>query len=156
MDTKKLVVGYGVSEPGRRELQDSGAAIREYRSRHGYTQSQLGDAVGLGKAQISRIEGRDNLTVGTVSRLLGAMGAKAYIQIEEPKEDIDAFVTEAVEVIAAFAGIHNLTLNRAYSYLETFGGLAFLREFFAIEQSYTLDETVEHLSLICRQKGGAL
>lgn len=54
-----------------------GEAIRETRKRQNLTQKQLGERVGVGEAQISKIESGKSITYATIVRVFQAMGAKS-------------------------------------------------------------------------------
>lgn len=54
-----------------------GEAIRQARKEKNLTQTQLGDLMGVQRAQVSRIEKGHNLTVGTIVRAFKAMGVPA-------------------------------------------------------------------------------
>ena len=58
-----------------------GEAIKEARRNKKLTQEQLGNLVGVGKAQISKIENGKNLSLNTISRVLHAMGLQAHLSI---------------------------------------------------------------------------
>lgn len=58
-----------------------GEAIKEARRKKKLTQEQLGDMVGVKKAQISKIENGRNLTLSTISKVLHAMGLQAHLSI---------------------------------------------------------------------------
>lgn len=58
-----------------------GAAIRETRKQQNLTQEQLGQMVGVQKAQISRIENGKNLTFATVLKLFKAMNISVNLDI---------------------------------------------------------------------------
>lgn len=58
-----------------------GEAIKEARRKKKLTQEQLGDMVGVKKAQISKIENGCNLTLSTISKVLHAMGLQAHLSI---------------------------------------------------------------------------
>lgn len=54
-----------------------GKAIKEARLAQNLTQQQLGDRIGVQKAQISRLEkGKNVITLPTISRIFKALGAK--------------------------------------------------------------------------------
>lgn len=55
------------------ELFRVGEAIRQARQSKNLTQEQLGSMIGVKKAQISRIENGNNLTLNTISRIFRAM-----------------------------------------------------------------------------------
>ena len=54
-----------------------GSAIKETRKRQKLTQKQLGERVGVGEAQISKIESGKSITYATIVKVFQAMGAKS-------------------------------------------------------------------------------
>ena len=58
-----------------------GEAIRQARKARNLTQEELGDMVGVKKAQISKIENGNNVTFQTVSKLFRAMNIKAMLDL---------------------------------------------------------------------------
>lgn len=56
-----------------------GEAIRETRKRQNMTQKQLGELVGVGEAQISKIESGKSITYATIVKVFQAMGAHSAI-----------------------------------------------------------------------------
>lgn len=54
-----------------------GEAIKQARKEKNLTQEQLGELMGVKRAQISRIENGHNLTIGTIVRAFRAMGMPA-------------------------------------------------------------------------------
>lgn len=52
-----------------------GEAVREARKKQNLTQKQLGERVGVGEAQISKIENGKASTLGTINRVFRALGA---------------------------------------------------------------------------------
>ena len=63
------------------ELMLVGEAIRKARIAQSLSQEQLGEMVGVQKAQISRLENGKNLTISTISRLFRAMNQKVSLEI---------------------------------------------------------------------------
>ena len=63
------------------ELMLVGEAIRKARIAQSLSQEQLGELVGVQKAQISRLENGKNLTISTISRLFRAMNQKVTLEI---------------------------------------------------------------------------
>lgn len=60
-----------------------GAKIKILRKQKGLTQTQLGELVGVQKAQISKIEkSTANVKISTVYKVLSALGAKLTWEIE--------------------------------------------------------------------------
>lgn len=58
-----------------------GEAIRQARQSRNLTQEQLGELVGVKKAQISKIENGSNVTFSTISRLFNAMNIRAMLDL---------------------------------------------------------------------------
>lgn len=58
-----------------------GEAIRKARQERHLTQEELGERIGVKKAQISRIEKGRNLTIGTLSRVFKALGIPASLDV---------------------------------------------------------------------------
>lgn len=65
------------------KLYAIGAAIRETRKQQNLTQEELGQMVGVQKAQISRIENGKNLTFATVLKLFKAMNISVNLDIDK-------------------------------------------------------------------------
>jgi HTH-type transcriptional regulator/antitoxin HipB len=62
-----------------------GKAIKESRKERNLTQKQLGELVGVHKAQISRLESNaSNVTMDTLMKVFSALKAKVKLQIELP------------------------------------------------------------------------
>lgn len=58
-----------------------GEAIKQARQSKNLTQEELGNLIGVQRAQISRIENGKNLTFSTISRVFKAMGISAKLEI---------------------------------------------------------------------------
>lgn len=58
-----------------------GEAIRKARQSKNLTQEELGNLIGVQRAQISRIENGKNLTLSTLSKVFKAMGISAKLEI---------------------------------------------------------------------------
>jgi HTH-type transcriptional regulator/antitoxin HipB len=60
-----------------------GKAIKQVRQKRNLTQEQLGDLVGVQKAQISKIENSvKNARIDTILKVFEAMGAKVNFKVE--------------------------------------------------------------------------
>lgn len=67
-----------------------GKAIKESRQKRNLTQEQLGQLVGVQKAQISRLESNaSNVTIDTLMKVFSALKAKVKIQVELPNAKFD-------------------------------------------------------------------
>lgn len=58
-----------------------GEAIKQARESKNITQEQLGEMIGVKKAQISRIEKGSNLTIQTIRKVFRAMGMNINLEI---------------------------------------------------------------------------
>lgn len=58
--------------------------------------------------------------------------------------------------IGMFANRFNISNQEAYRYLNKFGGLSFLYEFYDVEHTFSIDETVDDITMIAQRNGGAL
>lgn len=58
--------------------------------------------------------------------------------------------------ISEFAKQHNIAIHQAYQYLHDFKGLKFLDEQYEIEHTFSIDDAVADLTLICNRNGGNL
>ena len=66
-----------------------GNAIREARRHHNLTQDQLGEIVGVQKAQISKLENNfTNARFDTVIKVFNALNAKVNFKVELPKRKL--------------------------------------------------------------------
>jgi len=62
-----------------------GQAIKQTRKERKLTQEELGNLIGVQKAQISRIENNtSNVTMDTLMRVFNALQAKVIFQVELP------------------------------------------------------------------------
>lgn len=59
-----------------------GEAIKQARESKNLTQEQLGEMIGVQRAQISKIEKGNNLTISTISRVFKAMGISANLELD--------------------------------------------------------------------------
>jgi len=85
----KLIGKVGTPERNRFEYELQmdliGKAIKQTRQERNLTQEELGELIGVQKAQISRLENNaSNVTVDTLLRVFSALKAKVKLQIELP------------------------------------------------------------------------
>lgn len=71
---------------------------------------------------------------------------------ELQKDMIDYFVI----CINEFAEHHMMSVRDASVYLYRYKGLDYLEEFYDVEHTFSFDDTVDHLTLICKKNGGAV
>lgn len=63
------------------ELFKVGQAIKEIREKRNLTQEDLGNLIGVKKAQISRIENGKNLTIATILKVFKALNIDAKLSL---------------------------------------------------------------------------
>lgn len=90
-------------------LENIGLMIRNERLRKGLTQEELGERVGVGKAQISKIERGKGLTIKTVTKVLDALGMSASVVLKGEQEIDKNVIAYIVAAISEFAEIHHLS-----------------------------------------------
>ena len=74
----------------RDKIENIGLMIRNERLRKGLTQEELGERVGVGKAQISKIESGKGLTIKTVTKVLDALGMSVSVVLQNAQA-VDRF-----------------------------------------------------------------
>lgn len=67
-------------------LENIGSIIRNERIRKRLTQEELGERLGVGKAQISKIESGKGLTIKTVTKVLDALGISASVVLKTSRK----------------------------------------------------------------------
>lgn len=74
---------YGRAYHRGKNSADAPVHGRAYHREKNLTQEQLGELMGVQRAQVSRIENGHNLTVGTIIRAFKAMGVHAAFSFGE-------------------------------------------------------------------------
>lgn len=138
------------------ENKSLGMIIHEERKKKGLTQAQLGKLIGLKESRVSKIEHGAPITPEVASFILGKMGSAIQISVvgddNYNKENSD-FV---VSVINKFADEKKVPISQAYSYIVTFKGMDFLRQYQDIEKTLSNHEIVSDVSRVCANNGGRL
>ena len=127
-------------------LENIGLMIRNERLRKGLTQEELGERVGVGKVQISKIERGKGLTIKTVTKVV----LKGEQEIDK---NVIAYIVAA---ISEFAEIHHLSVREASNYLIRFKGIDFLTEHYDAEHLLSFDDSVQDLTQVCLNNGGGI
>jgi transcriptional regulator with XRE-family HTH domain len=135
-------------------IDNIGAMIRDERLRRGMTQEELGELVGVGKAQISKIESGKGLTIKTVTKVLGALGLSASVSLKSEQRIGRRVVGYIVAAINEFAAAHRMTMREAGNYLLRYKGIDFLAEHYEAEHLLSLDDSVQDLTRVCINNGG--
>ena len=59
-------------------------------------------------------------------------------------------------VIRTFGNRFNLTVQQSFRYLYNFKGIRFLLEYYDVEHTLSIDDTVDDLIKVCQKNGGEL
>lgn len=137
-------------------IENIGLMIRDERLRKGLTQEELGERVGVGKAQISKIESGKGLTIKTVTKVLDTLGMSASVFLKSAQaidKDVIAYIIAA---ISEFAKTHHISVREANNYLIRFKGIDFLTEHYDAEHLLSFDDSVQDLTQVCLNNGGGI
>lgn len=137
-------------------LENIGLMIRNERLRKGLTQEELGERVGVGKAQISKIESGKGLTIKTVTKVLDALRISASVVLKDEPEIDKNVIAYIVAAISEFAKSHHLSVREASNYLIRFKGIDFLTEHYYAEHLLSFDDSVQDLTQVCLNNGGGI
>jgi len=133
-----------------------GTLIRDERKKHGLTQGQLGQLIGLQASRVSKIEKGAPITPEVASFILGKMGSKLQISLVDDNHYDEQVSTFLLSAVRAFANAKQLTLPKSFAYLTTFKGMDFLMQHQDIEQTLGYNEICADLSRVCANNGGLL
>lgn len=137
-------------------IENIGLMIRDERLRKGLTQEELGERVGVGKAQISKIESGKGLTIKTVTKVLDALGMSASVILQNTQTIDKNVIAYVVTAISEFAKTHHISVREANNYLIRFKGLDFLTEHYDAEHLFSFEDSVQDLTQVCLNNGGGI
>lgn len=137
-------------------IENIGLMIRDERLRKGLTQEELGERVGVGKAQISKIESGKGLTIKTVTKVLDALGMSASVILQNTQTIDKNVIAYVVAAISEFAKTHHISVREANNYLIRFKGLDFLTEHYNAEHLLSFEDSVQDLTQVCLNNGGGI
>ena len=137
-------------------IENIGLMIRNERLRKGLTQEELGERVGVGKAQISKIESGKGLTIKTVTKVLDALGMSAAVVLQKTQTIDKNVIAYVVAAISEFAKTHHISVREANNYLIRFKGLDFLTEHYDAEHLFSFEDSVQDLTQVCLNNGGGI
>lgn len=137
-------------------IENIGLMIRNERLRKGLTQEELGERVGVGKAQISKIETGKGLTIKTVKKILDALGMSASVNLQNVQTMNKNVIAYIIAVISEFAKAHHISVREANNYLLRFKGIDFLTEHYDAEHLLSFDDSVQDLTRVCLNNGGGI
>jgi len=58
--------------------------------------------------------------------------------------------------VGDFAKEKHLSVKESFSYLNEHKGLDYLQDFYDVEHTLSTDDTIEALTIVCRENGGTL
>lgn len=137
-------------------IENIGLMIRNERLRKGLTQEELGERVGVGKAQISKIESGKGLTIKTVTKVLDALGMSTSVILQNTQTIDKNVIAYVVAAISEFAKTHHISVREANNYLIRFKGLDFLTEHYDAEHLFSFEDSVQDLTQVCLNNGGGI
>lgn len=138
------------------ENKSLGMIIHEERKKKGLTQAQLGKLIGLKESRVSKIEHGAPITPEVASFILGKMGSALQINVVDDDNYNKGISDFVVSVINKFADEKKVPISQAYSYIVTFKGMDFLRQYQDIEKTLSNREIVSDVSRVCANNGGRL
>ncbi len=133
-----------------------GVLIREERLRRGMTQEELGAKVGVGKAQISKVESGNAMTIKTVAKIVEAMDMSAEVRLTSQRIVSQKVAGFVVACISEFAKAYNLTIKEASNYLKRYKALEFLTLHYEAQHLLSIEDSVGDMARICSNNGGVL
>lgn len=137
-------------------IENIGLLIRNERLRKGFSQEELGERVGVGKAQISKIESGKGLTIKTVTKVLDALGMSASVSLQNTQVIDKNVIGYVVAAISEFAKTHHISVREANNYLIRFKGIDFLTEHYDAEHLLSFEDSVQDLTQVCLNNGGGI
>ena len=137
-------------------LENIGSIIRNERIRKRLTQEELGERVGVGKAQISKIESGKGLTIKTVTKVLNALEISASVFLHKAQPIDKNMIDYVVVAVNEFAKTHDITVRDANNYLIRYKGIDFLTEHYEAEHLLSFNEIIQDLTQICLNNGGGI
>ncbi|MCR5356218.1 MAG: DUF3791 domain-containing protein [Lachnospiraceae bacterium] len=69
--------------------------------------------------------------------------------------DLKKKINYTVACVNEFASRFNIAAKEAFNYLYEYKGIEFIKEFYDIERTLSIDDAIDDLTLICRNNGGS-
>ena len=110
------------------KIEEIGKLIRKERNNLGLTQKELGQKVGVGKAQISKIENGQGSRIKTLTKVLDTLNLTATVELDAATVINKKLIEYVVANISEFAKKYELTIREASNYLNLHKGLSFLEQ----------------------------
>ena len=137
-------------------IEEIGKLFLKRRKELGLTQQQLGEKVGVGKSEISKIENGRGITFSTINKLSEALGVSAEIELRPTTPVSTDIIHYIIMSLGMFARQYNLTKKEACNYLSRFKGLQFSIDNYEAEHQLSLQDCVDDMYAVCKRNGGGL
>ena len=137
-------------------IEEIGKLFLKRRKELGLTQQQLGEKVGVGKSEISKIENGRGITFSTINKLSEALGVSAEIELRPITPVSTDVIHYIIMSLGMFARQYNLTKKEACNYLSRFKGLQFSIDNYEAEHQLSLQDCVDDMYAVCKRNGGGL
>ncbi len=138
------------------DINNIGVLIKEERLRRGMTQEELGVRVGVGRAQISKVESGNAMTIRTVVKVVEALDMSAEVELRQERVVSSKMAGFLVACISEFAQVYRLTIKEASNYLKRYKGLEFLTLHYEAQHLLSIEDSVQDLAQVCNNNGGGL
>ena len=138
------------------KIEEIGKLIRNERINLGLTQKELGQKVGVGKAQISKIENGQGSRIKTLTNVFDTLKLTATVELNTATVVNKKLIEYVVANISEFAKKYELTIREASNYLNLHKGLSFLEQHYDAKHLLSIDDSVEDLARVCYNNGGGL
>lgn len=140
----------------RTRLNKAGCLLARVRKERGLTQTDVGVAMGVQKAMVSKIETGASVNVAAIEKMADALGVTPVVEFvpaRKPGKDLIDYVMIA---IAEFARRYGISVREASNYLNRYKGIDFISEFYDVEHTLSFNDCVDDLTVVCRNNGGGL
>lgn len=121
------------------KIEEIGKLIRKERNNLGLTQEELGQKVGVGKAQISKIENGQGSRISTLKKVLDTLNLTATVELNTATVINKKLIEYVVANINEFAKKYELTIREASNYLNLHKGLSFLEQHYVRRRTPSFD-----------------
>lgn len=92
----------------------------------------------------------------TVTKVLDVLGTSAFVILQTAQSIDKKMIAYIVAAISEFAKNHHISIREANNYLIRFKGIDFLMEHYEVEHLLSFDDSVQDLTQVCLNNGGAI
>ena len=137
-------------------ITEIGQLFSHRRKDKGLSQEALGQKIGVGRSQISKVESGKGLSFATIQKVAKALNSEVVVSLRPDVKPTKAVVEYIVAAVNEFARLYSIGVKEAYNYLLRFKGMAFLEEHYEAEHTLSFEDCMEDLAAICRKNGGQI